>query len=210
MKGWYFSDESKRLSYADVREIAIGVTHEVKGDLKMCEHGLHFSQRLLDALRYAPGPVIWEVKPGGNLIVGDDKCCARSRTYLRGGIDISDVLWAFSRRQALSVAHLWDMPDVVRQYLETGDEGLRTVAACAAVHAITDAADRAAADAAAYATNPAAHAAYATHAALAAANAAVHAITYAATRAAAYAATYAAANDMLTGMVEAKLKEVGQ
>ena len=35
-------------------------------------------------------------------------------------------------RCALSVAGLWDMPDVVRRYLETQDESLRAAAAAAA------------------------------------------------------------------------------
>lgn len=38
---------------------------------------------------------------------------------------------------ALSVAHLWDMPDVVRQYLETQDESIRIAAREAAQAAQT-------------------------------------------------------------------------
>jgi hypothetical protein len=34
----------------------------------------------------------------------------------------------FARRCALDVAHLWDAPDVVRRFLETGDESLRYAA----------------------------------------------------------------------------------
>ena len=39
------------------------------------------------------------------------------------------LLRDFARRCALSVAHLWEMPDYVRQYLETGDESMRLAAA---------------------------------------------------------------------------------
>jgi hypothetical protein len=38
---WYFSTADKRLRYEDNREIALGVTHEVTGDIALCERGLH-------------------------------------------------------------------------------------------------------------------------------------------------------------------------
>ena len=37
-----------------------------------------------------------------------------------------------TRRYALAVIHLWDAPDVVRRYLETGDESIRDAARAAA------------------------------------------------------------------------------
>lgn len=45
-------------------------------------------------------------------------------------IDATDLLLA--REQALSIIHLWNAPDVVLQYLETGDEILREAAWSAA------------------------------------------------------------------------------
>jgi len=41
----------------------------------------------------------------------------------------------FARWCALQVIHLWNCPDVVKQYLETGDEGLRDAAHAAALNA---------------------------------------------------------------------------
>jgi len=41
----------------------------------------------------------------------------------------------FARWCALQVIHLWNCPDVVKQYLETGDEGLRDAARSAALDA---------------------------------------------------------------------------
>ena len=98
----------------------------------------------------------------------------------------------------MSVIHLWDAPDVVRQYLETGDESLRDAAQAAAQVAVWDAAQAARATRdAAQAARDAAQAARATRAA--AWDAAR------ATRAAARAATQAAAwdnsNKPLTKMV---------
>ena len=137
MKAWYFSTVEKKLRYGDGREIALGITHTVGGKPTPCERGLHGSVRLIDALKYAPSPIVWEVELGGEVVedVNHDKYAATERTYLRGGIDISETLRAFSRWAALSVANLWDMPDVVRQYLETGDASLTKAAADTAAYA---------------------------------------------------------------------------
>jgi hypothetical protein len=114
-----------------------------------------------------------------------------------GSKDVLDET-LFARKCALAVAHLWKMPTVVRQYLETGDETLgqqaRDAAAAAAAATYADAAAYAAAYGAAYAA--AAAAAYAARAAAADAYAAhaAHA-AYAAAGAAAAAAADAADAD---------------
>ncbi len=128
MKAWYFSTIDKKLRYGDDREIAIGVTHEIERTPRLCEQGLHGSRLLLDALSYAPGPVIWRVELSGEMHRGADKTAAQKRTYLAGGIDITHILWKFARLCALDVIHLWDAPDVVIQFLKTGDESLRAAA----------------------------------------------------------------------------------
>jgi hypothetical protein len=58
------------------------------------------------------------------------------------------MLREFARWCALQVIHLWDAPDVVRQYLETGDESLRAAARAATRAAARNAARNAACDAA--------------------------------------------------------------
>ena len=130
--GWYFSEESRLLRYGDARPIALGVTHEVAAPIELCKRGLHASVRAIDALEYAPGPIVWRVKLSGEINTGDDKCVATHRKYIGGGVDASAVMRAFARRCALDVAHLWDMPQIVRSYLETGDESIMTAASDAA------------------------------------------------------------------------------
>lgn len=141
---WYFSPADKRLRYDDNREIAVGVTHEVTGEIALCKRGLHASVHPLDALQYAPGPIIWRVELSGTVLTGDDKMCATHRTYVAGGVDVTDTLRLFARQCALDVAHLWDMPTIVRRYLETGDEKLRSAAESAAESAARSAAESAA------------------------------------------------------------------
>jgi len=142
---------------------------------------------ILDALNYAPGTIIWIVELEGAMDIQDDKVAATSRKYQHGGIDVLPIILAWSRRVALDVAHLWDIPEIVRRYLETGDQAIAGAAANAAnaasVSAYANLAANAAAYAAAYASAYASAAAnvsaYANLAANAAANAA-NAATYAA------------------------------
>jgi len=141
--GWHFARANNRLNYDDGRPIIIGETHTVQGQLKLCEWGLHASSRILDALQYAPGPVIYRVRLSGEILIGDDKMCAPLRTYL-WGYDATGILRAFARRCALDVVHLWDPPGVVLKYLKTGDESLRAAAEAAAWAAARDAARAAA------------------------------------------------------------------
>jgi hypothetical protein len=129
------------------------------GKCVICETGLHVSIRLTDALQYAPGSTICRVAVRDIAVRGDDKLVARKRMILWRLNSSDDVLRAFARKAALSVIHLWEAPDVVRQYLETGDETLRAAArdaAMAAAMAATWAAARAATWAAARAATRAA------------------------------------------------------
>ena len=146
--GWYFSEESRLLRHGDARPIEIGVTHEVDAPIQLCKRGLHASVRAIDALKYAPGPIVWRVELSGEIKTGDDKCVATHRKYIGGGVDARAVMRAFACRCALDVAHLWDMPPLVRAYLETGEESIRDAAWAAAWDAAWAAAWDAAWDAA--------------------------------------------------------------
>lgn len=135
MEAWYFSAAGRR--------IEIGATETVDGrPWALFRHGLHASVRALDALGgLADGPVLWSVRLGGRIWeMGDSLFVASQRTYIAGGVDASEMLRAFARWCALSVAHLWDCPGVVARYLVTGDESLREAARVAARSAAGDAA----------------------------------------------------------------------
>ena len=128
---WHFCTADRRLGYDDGREIVVGQTLSVKGHLELCKCGLHGSIRARDALRYAPGPIICRTRHGGDILRGDNKLCSSERTVIAMA-DATDELCAFARWCALSVLHLWDAPDIVRRYLETGDESIRAAAEAAA------------------------------------------------------------------------------
>lgn len=94
------------------------------GPVTMCRSGLHASRRIIDALKFAPGGTVCRVEVAGIVEEQDDKLVCRERTIL-WRVDAEDLLRDFARRCALDVIDLWDAPEVVREYLETGDESLR-------------------------------------------------------------------------------------
>jgi hypothetical protein len=126
---------------------------EYSGKLVMCESGLHASIDAFDALLFAPGNTLCLVDCDGRIINASDKLvCSRRRIVAR--MDAEPLLRYFARQQALSVAHRWDPPQIVLDYL-MGDDAGRDAARDAAWAAGRNA-GRAAAWAAAWAASRAA------------------------------------------------------
>ena len=98
----------------------LGATETHDGPMVLCKSGLHWSEHALDALQHARSPIVRRVRVWGDIQTQADKGISRNREVLWQG-DVSDVLRAFARKQALSVIYLWDAPDGVKRYLETGD-----------------------------------------------------------------------------------------
>lgn len=174
------------------------------GEIALCERGYHWSRTPWQALQYAPGNMLHRVRVGGTVIEEPgDKGVSSERTII-ATIDATYLLRRFAADQALSVAHQWSMPDVVREYLTTLDESKRAAAKDAAEDA---AAAEVAVAAAAWATGDAARGA--AGAAMAAAEVAVAVAARAAARAAADAgAARDAAADDFNRRVEAAFAEV--
>lgn len=109
-----------------------------EGPLRMCASGLHAGLTPWDALCYAPGPVLCEVEVGECSITRDDKVVTSARKIVRR-VDITVALRRIACDEALRLLHRWpDAHEVVRRYLETGDEALRDAAHCAAHGAAVD------------------------------------------------------------------------
>lgn len=136
---WHFlpADRCLRFPHLGKRGLLVkpgttlGYPHK---QLQMCARGLHASLKPLDAAHYAYGPIICRVELRGYTIEDHDKLCSSWRRVLWMA-DATDILRAFACRCALEVAELWNMPDVVRQYLETRNEALLDEARIAAAHA---------------------------------------------------------------------------
>ena len=202
---WHIAENSGLLGHGDERLIVVGETLTVAGPIFMCWNGLHACERLLDALAYANGTVICEVALGADAYTEADKSVSSSRTCIAMTTpEVGErILRNFARWCALDVAHLWDMPEDVRQYLETGDESVRSAAettAWIAAGAAGEAAIRSAAEAAGEAAGEAA--------AEAAARSAAEAAAWSAAEAAAWSAAEAAAEAAVRERYSARLEEM--
>ena len=129
-QGYWFAADTV-LPHGDGRPVVVGEKLTIDPPLEMCARGLHAARHPSDALKYAPGSLLYRVELSGELIEDHDKLCASERTAL-AMIDATELLRAFARRQALSVIHLWTAPEIVKQFLETGDENIRAAARDAA------------------------------------------------------------------------------
>jgi len=127
MLGYHFTGDKLR----DGRPVPpVGEWLEHEGEIDPCVCGLHASEHPFDAMRYALGVTLHRVELEGDLQShGDppDKWVGRRRKII-ASIDATLLLREFARWCALQVIHLWDAPQVVREYLETGDETLREAA----------------------------------------------------------------------------------
>ena len=108
----------------------------------LCKRGYHASLCPWDALRYAPGDVLCLVECGGTVLHQDDKLVCTERTIL-ARMNGDPLLRDFARKQALSVVHLWEPPEIVLDYL-MGNDSARDAARAAAWSAARDAAGAAA------------------------------------------------------------------
>ena len=79
---WHFLRADKRLCYGDGREVKVGETLTIGGSVKLCKHGFHASEQVIDALSHAPGSVACLVTLGGEIIHDSDKSVASERTAL--------------------------------------------------------------------------------------------------------------------------------
>ncbi len=127
----------------------IGHWLEHSGQIVMCKSGLHGSDDPFDALQYAPGPWLDLVEYDGDIERQTDKWVARRRRTIKR-VDLTDTLRYFARMQALSaiMSAPANVPDVVLDWLMTGDESLKSAAESAAWSAAWSAAESAARSAA--------------------------------------------------------------
>jgi len=135
IEAWHFLPSDRRLMYEPHTFVYPGVTLKTEQPPVLCECGFHASRRLIDALYYAPGPMLCRVKIGGKIIEDYDKLVGTERTVLWMA-NADEMLFQFAQFQALSIIDKWDAPEVVKQFLKTGNPLLRSAAWSAASSAI--------------------------------------------------------------------------
>ena len=112
MLGWHFLREDRRLQYPPHTLVEVGQTLTVEPPLKLCTCGLHLSERAIDALNYAPGPIVCRVEGSGEILVGDDKAAATKRT----------VLWMVDATNTLHEFACWCAEQALLREREAGRE----------------------------------------------------------------------------------------
>jgi len=90
---WHFLSENRKTQWNGITVIP-GQPIFHNGKLEICQSGLHASVNLIDALQYAPGPILCRVRCEGTIIQGQDKLVCSQRT----------ALWMFD---ASSMLRLW-------------------------------------------------------------------------------------------------------
>ena len=80
MIGWHWIRQDRTLRTGEI--VQAGRVYRAEGPLVMCENGVHASRRALDALAYAPGPIICRVALRGEIVHDTDKSVARERRVL--------------------------------------------------------------------------------------------------------------------------------
>jgi len=112
LMAWHFLPADLRLGNGDGREVRVGETLRHDGPLVLCESGLHASERILDALGYATGPVISRVRCGGEILRDTDKLVCRERTVEWMLTDTDDLSRGYSRVSRLDgrMVGLHDQP----------------------------------------------------------------------------------------------------
>jgi hypothetical protein len=92
---WHFLPEDRRLRWGSREIVEVGRTLEMKGKPEMCNRGFHASRRIIDALKYATGPILCRVEVGGTILEDDDKLVGTTRRVVAMA-DASPMLHLFA------------------------------------------------------------------------------------------------------------------
>ena len=213
-QAWHFLYNDWRTGY-DKLLVKIGEKLVYSGQMPPIPEfrGLHASERLIDALQHANGSIVTFVECEGTVVdsyPGDTKFVCTERTAL-WGYDATDELRLFSRLVAKeAIVKFFDeekfgkMPQVVLEWLESGNDELRNAARSAAESAAESTAWSAAGSAAYSAAYSAAESA-----AWSAARSATNSAAYSAAWSATNSAAWSAQNETLTSMIIEGAKKRG-
>ncbi len=115
VRAWHWCGENMRTRYTD-RRIVVGKTLTVKGPPLLCSRGLHASKNILDALQYAPGPILCRVELSGEIVTGSDKLAATKRKVL-WCMDATPILRQWIKECVARCSHL-DCTDARRARIQ--------------------------------------------------------------------------------------------
>ncbi|HZN91364.1 MAG TPA: hypothetical protein VFB81_01615, partial [Myxococcales bacterium] len=109
---WHFLPADGRLAHRQGGKIITpGMVTTERRPLRLCGVGLHASVDIMDALGYAPGPIVQRVECGGRILHGNDKLCCSWRRCIAVA-DASRALRLFAADEAERACELagWKDP----------------------------------------------------------------------------------------------------
>ena len=110
--GWHFLREDKKLQFEDQRKVRKNIWMKAKNCTEpvLCQAGMHASPSVLEALQYAPGPILCRVELRGKVVADTDKMCGLERRII-GMVDFTPYLHEFAcscAEDALKIAKVDD------------------------------------------------------------------------------------------------------
>ena len=125
MYGWHFLKKDQKLQFPPHTLVTAGQQLTIDLPIELCSRGFHASKKPLDALKYAPGPVICRVSLSGKIVHDNDKSVATKRRVIWLA-DATMVLHEFAclcAEDALKVANVtdercWRAIKVKRQWMK--------------------------------------------------------------------------------------------
>jgi hypothetical protein len=147
VEAFHFLREDGCLNHPPHTKVEPGITLKFDGRPILCHQGYHASERAIDALNYAPGPILCCVVLGGTVVRDTDKLVATERTVLWMA-DATQTLHEFACDQAEAALDRAKVNDArCRAAIETKRRWLRGEASDSELDAARDAAWDAANDA---------------------------------------------------------------
>lgn len=152
---WHFIQDDGRTAYGNML-VEAGKTYSTDETPVLCKAGFHASERLLDALKYAPGGVVCRVELWGEVKYGSDKLVAQNR-HVQWMLDVTRLLDKFAcevaeetlRKHGVTDERSWNAIKVKREWVDGKATNEELEAACSAAWAAAwDAAGNAACSAA--------------------------------------------------------------
>jgi hypothetical protein len=124
VRAWHFLPTDGKTANRNRRKVEAGKTYSCRGPIVLCENAMHGSRRIIDALYYAPGPIVELVDIWGDVVEQSDKLGGRHRECL-WMTDISDILHEFAcrcaedalRKCGIKDKHSWAAIEAKRKWL---------------------------------------------------------------------------------------------
>ena len=107
---WHFLLADGKTRFEPRQRVEVGQTLIFDGKPILCEQGLHASRRAMDALKYAPGPIVCRVELSGTVRHDTDKSVAIRRKCL-WMMDATTLLHEFACDAAEGALLLADVTD---------------------------------------------------------------------------------------------------